>query len=40
MDLSVITVTWNSAKLIGEQIRSVKAGCTSLSCEEIVVDNG
>jgi len=39
MDLSVITVTWNSKDRIGEQIRSVKAGCASISCEEIVIDN-
>ncbi len=39
MDLSVITVTWNSKDLIGEQIRSVFAGCTDISCEEIIVDN-
>lgn len=40
MNLSVITVTWNSAKLIGEQIDSVKNGCQNISFEEIVVDNG
>ena len=40
MDLSVITVTWNSKDRIGEQIRSVKAGCASISCEEIAIDNG
>lgn len=40
MNLSVITVTWNSAKLIGEQIESVKNGCQNISFEEIVVDNG
>jgi len=40
MNLSVITVTWNSAKLIGEQIESVKNGCRDISFEEIVVDNG
>lgn len=39
MDLSVITVTWNSAKLIGEQIESVKNGCHNISFEEFVVDN-
>jgi GT2 family glycosyltransferase len=39
MDLSVITVTWNAADLIGEQIKSVKAGCKSISFEEIIVDN-
>lgn len=40
MNLSVITVTWNSAKLIGEQIESVKNGCQNISFEEIAVDNG
>jgi GT2 family glycosyltransferase len=39
MDISVITVTWNSKERIGEQIRSVFSGCTDISCEEIVVDN-
>lgn len=40
MNLSVITVTWNSGKLIGEQIESVKNGCQNISFEEFVVDNG
>lgn len=40
MNLSVVTVTWNSVKLIGEQIESVKNGCHSISFEEIVIDNG
>jgi GT2 family glycosyltransferase len=40
MDLSVITVTWNSKEHIAEQIRSVFSGCKTISCEEIVVDNG
>lgn len=39
MDLSVITVTWNSAELIGEQIKSVKLGCKNISAEQIIVDN-
>ncbi len=39
MDLSVITVTWNSADLIGGQIKSVKAGCKNISFEQFVVDN-
>ncbi|HSR89188.1 MAG TPA: glycosyltransferase family 2 protein [Candidatus Udaeobacter sp.] len=39
MDLSVITVAWNSSELIEEQIKSVKAGCKKISFEEIVVDN-
>lgn len=40
MNLSVITVTWNSAKLIGEQIESVKNGSQNISFEQFVVDNG
>ncbi|PIR03419.1 MAG: hypothetical protein COV60_00385 [Candidatus Magasanikbacteria bacterium CG11_big_fil_rev_8_21_14_0_20_43_7] len=40
MNLSVITVTWNSKEQIDEQIRSVFAGCRDITCEEIVVDNG
>lgn len=39
MDLSVITVSWNSVELIGKQIESVKKGCKNISCEEIIVDN-
>lgn len=39
MNLSVITVTWNSSNLIGEQIKSVIAGCKNISYEEIIVDN-
>ncbi len=39
MDLSVITVTWNSAELIAEQIKSVKAGCKNISFEQFVADN-
>ncbi|NCO04841.1 MAG: glycosyltransferase family 2 protein [Candidatus Magasanikbacteria bacterium] len=39
MDVSVITVTWNSRQLIGEQIISVMKGCRHISCEQIVVDN-
>ncbi len=39
MDLSIITVPWNSEKLIGEQIESVQKGCKNISFEEIVVDN-
>lgn len=38
-DLSIITVTWNSSELIGEQIRSVISGCKNISFEQIVVDN-
>ncbi len=40
MDLSVITVTWNSEKTIAEQIRSVILGCKEISFEQFVVDNG
>lgn len=39
MDLSVITVTWNNAKTIGDQIRSVQAGCEGILYEQIIVDN-
>ncbi|MBI5729336.1 MAG: glycosyltransferase family 2 protein [Candidatus Magasanikbacteria bacterium] len=39
MDLSVITVTWNSKNCIGEQIRSVQAGCRVISYEHCIVDN-
>ncbi|MDD4476908.1 MAG: glycosyltransferase family 2 protein [Patescibacteria group bacterium] len=38
-DLSVITVTWNSAKLIGEQMLSVRSGREKISCEQIIADN-
>lgn len=40
MDLSVITVTWNSAEHIAEQIRSVAKGCKNISYEQIIIDNG
>ncbi|OGP49433.1 MAG: hypothetical protein A2Y79_09960 [Deltaproteobacteria bacterium RBG_13_43_22] len=39
MDLSVITVTWNSEEKIIKQIQSVCAGCREISFEQIVVDN-
>ncbi len=39
MDLSVITVTWNSAKNIERQILSVVKGCSNITCEQIIVDN-
>ena len=39
MDVSVITVTWNSKAVIGEQVRSVQVGCKTSSFEQIVVDN-
>lgn len=40
MDLSIITVTWNSAEHIVRQIQSVQRGCKNISCEQIIVDNG
>lgn len=40
MNLSVITVTWNSKEQIGEQIRSVFSAAGSVEVEEIIVDNG
>jgi len=39
MDLSVITVTWNSKEFIAEQIKSVKNACQNISFEHIVIDN-
>ncbi|MBI2444511.1 MAG: glycosyltransferase family 2 protein [Candidatus Magasanikbacteria bacterium] len=39
MDLSIITVTWNSAKQIAEQIRSVAAGAPEISYEQVIIDN-
>jgi GT2 family glycosyltransferase len=39
MDLSVITVTWNSEDLIAEQIRSVQAGAKQIHIEQFIVDN-
>ncbi len=39
MDLSIITVTWNSEKFIAEQIRSVQSACRRISYEHFVVDN-
>lgn len=40
MDISVITVTWNSKDLIGKQIASVKKGVKNSSIEQIIIDNG
>ncbi|MBD3311470.1 MAG: glycosyltransferase [Candidatus Magasanikbacteria bacterium] len=40
MDLSIITVTWNSADKIAEQISSVVLGAAGLNYEQIIVDNG
>jgi len=39
MDLSVITVTWNSAELIPTQIMSVRNGCKTISFEQLIADN-
>lgn len=39
MDLSVITVTWNSEDRIIDQMQSVISGCQNISYEQIVVDN-
>lgn len=39
MHLSVITVTWNSAELIFDQIISVRSGCEKNNYEHLVVDN-
>jgi GT2 family glycosyltransferase len=40
MDISVITVTWNSEKFIADQIRSVENACQKISYEHFIVDNG
>ena len=40
MQLSIITVTWNSEKQIAEQTASVISACGGLDCEQIVIDNG
>ncbi len=39
MDLSIITITWNSAAHIAEQIRSVISACSGITFEHIIVDN-
>ncbi len=39
MEVTVITVTWNSAKYIADQIKSVSFGCSGLRWEQIIVDN-
>jgi len=39
MDISIITVTWNSKDLIGRQIKSARAGCKSITYEQIIADN-
>lgn len=40
MDLSIITVTWNSEDKIAEQISSAVSACEGLEFEQIIVDNG
>lgn len=39
LDVSVITVTWNSADFIARQIQSVETGAAGLRFEQIIVDN-
>ena len=39
LDISVITVTWNSADLIARQIQSVETGAAGLRFEQIIADN-
>ena len=39
MDLSIITVTWNSEKHIKNQMESVQKGAEGLRYEQIIVDN-
>lgn len=39
IQLSIITVTWNSSSYIGAQIQSVMRACKNISYEQIVVDN-
>jgi GT2 family glycosyltransferase len=39
IQISVITVTWSSAGLIGQQIESVQKGCKNITCEQIIIDN-
>ena len=38
--LSVIVVSWNTAALLAQCLRSVEATACNLSCEVVVVDNG
>src|SRR3989344_9670622 len=40
MNLSIITVTWNSIKNIDDQIQSVNAAVADLDYEHIIIDNG
>ena len=39
MDLSIITVTWNSEKKIENQILSVISSCRNITFEQIIIDN-
>lgn len=39
MDVSIITVTWNSERYIANQLQSAVLGCKNISFEQIVVDN-
>jgi GT2 family glycosyltransferase len=40
MDVSVLTVTWNSAEHIGAQIESVRKAAEGVSFEHLIADNG
>lgn len=40
MDVSILTVTWNSADYIGEQMSSVKSAFQGLKYEHLIADNG
>jgi GT2 family glycosyltransferase len=39
MDVSVVTVTWNSREFIGKQIASVKEAARNSTFEQLIVDN-
>lgn len=39
MDLSIITVSWNSREYLRECIQSARTGAAGLACEHLVVDN-
>ncbi|OGH71630.1 MAG: hypothetical protein A3G00_01245 [Candidatus Magasanikbacteria bacterium RIFCSPLOWO2_12_FULL_43_12] len=39
MELSIITVTWNSEKRIAEQIKSATEACQGVEYEQIIIDN-
>ncbi|MBT4071490.1 MAG: glycosyltransferase family 2 protein [Candidatus Magasanikbacteria bacterium] len=40
MDLSIITVTWNSEEQISTQLKSARQGAVNLDIEQHVIDNG